>query len=303
MAERPESPLILKDGASAPLPTHQAGALRIRALPPGTPLPGPARAEGETLFGLEVRLEPRLQLQSVLALRIDRAVDDKGQTLVQPTDAVAGVSSVGTGNEVLFYWDGVSDLPTNLPGGPGILPVRLRLGERRSRQLKELHGTLALRVLTPPEPLVTVDHVLKAAGQMVKGTDGSSLKVMDILCENGGQVKLRVEVTPAPRDLNVDGQPARILLMNRGQRRGPVQTTFLPPVVGAEQLSLLDGRGRALPLAERAPPEVDGTGRTWEFTLVYGAGPGQGEPSRLVYTGRRSVTLEVPFALKDVPLP
>jgi hypothetical protein len=303
VADRKESPLALKDGASPALPTHQAGALRVRALSPDTPLPGQTRVEGEALFGLEVRLEPRLQLQSVLALRIDRAIDEKGQTLSQPTDAVAGVSSIGTGNEILFYWDGTTELPSNLPSGAGLVPVRLRLPERPCRRLKELHATLALRALTPSEPLVTVDSVLRAAGQSFKGDDGSSLKVIEVLCENEGQVKLRVEVAPAPRDLVVDGLPARILLMNRGLRRGPVQTTFIPPVVCAEQLSLLDGRGRPIPLAERVPPELDGTGKAWEFNLVYRAGPGQGGPSRLVYTGRRSVTLEVPFTLKDVPLP
>ena len=78
---------------------------------------------------------------------------------------------------------------------------------------------------------------------------------------------------------------------------------LVPPVVGAEQLSLLDARGRKIPLVDSTSPAVNGTGKAWEFTLVYRSDAGQGEPSRLVYTGRRSATLEVPFTLKDVPLP
>ena len=40
-----------------------------------------------------------------------------------------------------------------------------------------------------------------------------------------------------------------------------------------------------------------------EFTVAYRPGPGGGKPVRLVYTVSRSVAVEVPFALRNVPLP
>src|SRR5439155_227842 len=163
--------------------------LRLRALPPDAPPTGPARAAGETRFGLEVRLEPRLRLQAVLALRGDRAIDDQGRILTQPAAGIAGAGA--------------------LAGGPGE------------------EGLLALR--------------------------GRGLPV--------------------------------------------------PPPVRAGQLTLLDGRGRKVPPAGSPVPAVGSGGAAWDFTLVYQPTADQGEPARLVYTGRRTVTLEVPFTLEDVPLP
>jgi hypothetical protein len=299
----PENHLVLKDGVPAPLPCDQTGAFRIRALPPDTPLTGQTKVEGETLFGLEVRLEPRLQLQSLLALRIDRAVDDRGQTLTQPTVASGtGEFSGNSGAEILIIWDGMTELPANFLGEGCQVPVRLRLPERPGRRLKELHGTIALRVQTAPEPLVTVDGVLQTVGQAVPGGAGSALKVIEVGREEKGEVKLRVEVTPPPWDLVVGGLPARLILSSRWGWRGN-RGTPAPQPVGVEQLALLDARGRKIPLASSTDPAVGGNGKTWEFTLVYQPGAGQGEPARLVYTGRRSATVEVPFTLKDVPLP
>ena len=44
---------------AAALPTCNAGAVRIRALPPQTQIPGESRGDGETLFALEVTPDPR----------------------------------------------------------------------------------------------------------------------------------------------------------------------------------------------------------------------------------------------------
>jgi hypothetical protein len=301
--EVPESPLVLKEATAGPLPTCLAGAVRVRVLPPNVRPASQPIVEGEALFGLEVRLEPRLQLQGVHALRIDRAVDDEGQTLKQPATALAGTGAVagGAGSEVLIIWDGLTPLPPEFPVGAGLAPVRLRLGERHARHLRELRGTLCLRVQPAPEQLVTVDPILQAAGRTVQGGDGSALKVSEVRREDDGRVKLAVEVMPAPRDVMLGGVPARILLTTRGARGA--QGIPVPPPVGIEQLALLDEQGRKVPLEGSTGPTVNGSGKAWEFSLVFRLGPEAGEPSRLVYTGRRSIALEVPFTLKDVPLP
>jgi hypothetical protein len=284
------------------LPAFHRGALRLRALPPDAPSGGGTRPGNESHVSLEVRLEPRLRLQAVLAVRIDRAVDEWGQTLTQPAAAVAGVGALagGPNDEFFLTWDGESALPADLPGEVGPVPVRLRTAERPSRRLKELEGALALRVLAPEEPLLTLDGV-REAGKSGKGRDGSALKVVEFHREAGGAVRLRVEVVPAGRDLFFAGAPARIILTAGGRWRG--RGLPVPPPVAAGQLLLLDEHGRKIPLAGSPVPTVGGGGTAWDFTLEYQPGPEQGEPSRLVYTGRRSVTLEVPFLLEDVPLP
>jgi hypothetical protein len=73
--------------------------------------------------------------------------------------------------------------------------------------------------------------------------------------------------------------------------------------VAAWQLALLDASGRKLSLADTSSPTISADGKSWELTLLYRPSATQGAPARLLYTGRRCTTVEVPFTLKDVPLP
>jgi hypothetical protein len=70
-------------------------------------------------------------------------------------------------------------------------------------------------------------------------------------------------------------------------------------------LELLDARGQPLqrlnPEAQQRQVPANAGPQTVEVT--YQARAGQAEPARLVWYGRRNVLLEVPFTLKDVPLP
>lgn len=300
---RQANQLILKDGTALPLPTYLAGALRIRALPPDPRSGGPTSAEREPLMGLEIRLEPRLQLQSVLAVRIDRVVDERGQSLTLPANIVAeaGALTAGSGPQVLLTWDGVSELPTSFPGSTGCVSFRTRLPDRTSRRLKELHGSVALLVQTAAEPLVTVDRILQAAGQAVRGADGTSLRLLEVRRTEEGPLTLRIELTPPPWDLFVGGLPARVFLVEGGWWRG--RGMQMPQPVHADQLVLLDTHDQKVSRISTGGPTANGSGTAWELTLVYQPGPDQGEPARLVYSGRRSPTLEVPFTLRDVPLP
>jgi len=68
--------------------------------------------------------------------------------------------------------------------------------------------------------------------------------------------------------------------------------------------SLLDAKGRAYQLTQvpsRSLRVVNGR-FTQDMTLVFRANAGQGEPASLVVNGQRSVTVSVPFRLRDVPL-
>lgn len=296
----PDNRIILKEGEPRPLPTYQADAVRVQALPPATPLLSPAKAGGETLLALEVRIEPRFRLQSVLALRIDKAIDDRDQVLTQPPDAVAapGSSSGGGDDEVLIFWDGVTELPSTAPGDARRVPVRLRPASKPGARLKELRGTLALQVKTPPETLLTVDQLLRSAGRGVTGRDGSAVKVTDIRREDG-KLRLQVEVAVPSSDPVLGGVPARIVLSTRGLWSGWAE----PPGRGAQGLSLFDAAGRMLPVEVREGRGAAGAGSAREYVLTCPVGPNQEEPERLVLAVPRSVTVEVPFVLRDIPLP
>ncbi len=48
-----------------------------------------------------------------------------------------------------------------------------------------------------------------------------------------------------------------------------------------------------------------GGGQMFVITYTFLCQPGkdQGQPAKLVYSGRKRVTIDIPFTLKDVPLP
>jgi hypothetical protein len=201
--------------------------------------------------------------------------------------------------EVLVLWDGAGKFPANPFGDARHVPVRFRLADGPSRRLQELSGTIAARVRTPPEPLAVVGDILDAAGKTVRAADGSSLQVIEAKRTEEGPYQVRVALTSPPPELVRAGVPARLLVLSRGGwRRGLAAGS-----PEGSDFTLLDARGRPLPLAGG---EVRGSlnkGIRHDMTLLYQPPPDQAPPARLLYVGRRIVTVEVPFTLKDVPLP
>jgi hypothetical protein len=88
--------------------------------------------------------------------------------------------------------------------------------------------------------------------------------------------------------------------------RGGGAPAFVGPMNG---LSVQDDKGNALPM-QMAPQQVrviQGGGGANAFIITYTficePGKDQGDPAKVVYLGRKRVTVDVPFVLKDVPLP
>src|SRR5262245_2252650 len=294
-----EEPLLLADGTPVALPTHDAGALRLVALPPDTVLTVPEKEEGEVVLGLEASVEPRLRWQKAVGLRIDRAVDDQGQGLKARGGAV-GKPPSARGNAAMF----VNGVPVYADDESAEKPVRqaavlLRPGDRPAKMLKELSGTLVVLVQVPPQELAAVDNVLRAAGKPVAGAGGSSLKVLEIAREDDGEVRLRLLVDSPPRGLDdKSALPSNLVMMVNGRTVGAGNDEPL----SALNFALLDDRGRPFQ-AVKAVNTGKRSGTARELELSYQPEGGAGPPARFVYTGRRSVLLDVPFTLKDVPLP
>jgi hypothetical protein len=294
---RPVGPLVLEDGKAPTLPTCQVGALRLRALPPQATSADPARGDAEVGLTLEIKVEPSLGWEGLVAVRIERAVDDRGQ-LLRSTGASEGGNPLTEGaEEVIMVWDGHAPPPT--AGAPRPVPLRLRLAEHPSRRLAELRGTLAARVRTPPEPLVTVKDVLKATDKTFEAADGTVLRVTEAKLESDGLYKVQVSVTPPPPTTDVDalGLGVRFVRINRNLP-GKVSVSSKE---GNCPLTLYDARGRPFRLTT-GDFLADGNSQQKSFTLIFQPTEGQGEPARLVYTERRTTLIEVPFVLKNVPL-
>jgi hypothetical protein len=293
-----EKPVVfpLGDGKPTGLPTHYAGSLRVRATPPETSVPGQSKGEGEALFVLEVTAESRLRWQKAAGLRIDKAIDDQGRALAPlPVSFKQAPANPGRGSIV------VNGVPLEAPPDDGpaarLVPVKLRQPLKPATRLKELSGVIVAQVRAAPQALVTVDDVLKAAGRTVQGVHGGSVRVLEGRQEDG-RVMLRLQVEPATRALSDPPVlPIRGRVIINGRELGADDD-----LLSALNFALLDDKGKPFRTA-KAMHTGRRVGAAQEYELTYEPEPGQGRPAKFVYTDRRTVSLEVPFTLKDVPLP
>lgn len=284
--------LILVDGKTQ-RPTFNAGALRIQAMPK-LPLVGPPAPTGLLTIGVDV--EPRFNFSRLVSVRIEQAVDQFGQKLQPPAMFVGDVPrQPQMWDEMVVVWDGpdYNRQPTNPRQGD----VKLVRGDRPAWSLKELRGTLSAEVETPATPLLTVADILKTGGQTFQGPDGAAVRVLEAVPDTD-QYRLKIEVKlppPPPVPHNPWGGVVQVV-----PEGGSVNLNS----TDAEQngLALYDEQGQPYILATGSYTHTGKPGAPRTYTLFYQPRKEQGPPSKFVLSGRRTVVLEVPFVLKDVPL-
>jgi len=311
--------IVLMEGKMPTLPTFQSTALRVRLLPNTVAVTAPPVANGEKTIPLEVTPEPGLSWLGMVSVRIDRAVDDQGQPLTQPALFLSqgndfalnpyAQNVVWNVNGAVYY----GGYPQTAPTNPNHAPIRLKMGEMPAKMIKQLEGTVTCQVQSPVEALITVDNVLKAAGTSTDGVDGGSIKVVEVNREKNGQVRLKVVVQPPSQEIFDPSLGAglgvrqiqirrAVMQMKMGGAMGPTN------VASPGTLELRDEKGVPFQLTanqvQQQQAQVFGGGfGVMEQELVFQPNAGQGAPAKLVFVGRRTVTAEVPFSLKDVPLP
>jgi hypothetical protein len=247
--------LTLVDGKPQDLPTHNAGALRIQAVPNQVNFGG--GADAPLTIMLQVAAEPKVQLQYIVSTKIDKAVDDNGQKLTQfmPGEGQGGFQ----GGPVRIQGGGGAVIINRAPGGAAIAPVvppggggfggggvgfgggfggwvqgtqqtyiQLKKGEKASKTIKELSGTLTVSVLDTPRDLIVVDNIVKAGGKTVKGKDGGHIKVVDVTKTDDGQYKLQVEMQAPQNMVPVNGGGIGIGF-GGGFQGGGIQILPAPP--------------------------------------------------------------------------
>jgi hypothetical protein len=306
-----QSGIVLLDGAGPSLPTFRTGAFRVRVpSAAAAPIAGlAALGADEVVVPLQMSAEPRLRWQGAVDVRIDSAVDDRGQQLA----AVAAVPVTPAENGEMMFINGVIVPVQTQRGGP--VGVRIRRGEKPATRLTALAGTIAGQVRIT-EKVVSLDEPLKP-GQSGHGIGGVTLKVTTVSRSANGDVMIGVEAT-LPPDVLLTTQ-AGMPNVAMGQFAGGGGVVFRGGVGPSGQLpalpsgtteniglSLEDAKGRRFTVVRGNALEsqrfgVDGG--SYQFTTVFKPAEKDQEPVRLAFAASRPATIEIPFALKDVPLP
>jgi hypothetical protein len=281
-------PLTVTEGKPEKLPTAYVGAVRVRLVSPRNPLVGFGKDDGETLFGLEVMAEPKLQWRGVGGLRILRAVDDNGLTLVQP-NLFVGEQSVQENLLINVMWFDATGMQNNGAGQDAHrVPVRLRLRGKPSHRLAELRGLLSVRVQSPPQALITVPNVLKANGTY-KGPDTRVVKITGVKRESNGTLtfEMHEEQTVATGNGMFGG--------GWGWSSSGGNTTGW---------TIQDAKGKKLSVnGNNQRTSFNGMTITQDTSFSCQLSKSFVEPIKLVYTGTQTLTADVPFTLHDVALP
>jgi hypothetical protein len=306
---RPETPLVFLEGKHQALPTYYGGAVRVRVLPRATPTANAPQSgspvndnEGGRPLTIEVSPEPKMGWQNVLSVRIEKVLDEQGNELKVPLPYL-GEPSDYVGDQV-WAMGGMKDMSWDIAGQNSNrsiqVPIRLH-ASKDVKRLKEVHGFVAAEVLTPMQPLITVEDILKASDKTVPGKDGGSLKVSEVKRDDKGQVTLQVVVEkPAAPQAEVMADQMRV----RWGGGMPVQAQPNDVNTVGKTLSLVDEKGQAFKLVAVENKVLDSeTGGTVEYRLTFQPPAGAPKPAKLVYSGQRQTTIDVPFVLKDVPLP
>lgn len=291
--------IYLTDGKPVAYPTAFIGSLRIRALP----VPDNQKLASEPGFIFEVSPEPGLSWQNLVDVRIERAVDEHGQQLQQPVSLAGGISPMDKvawqANIVILNEVDVPGFEDNL--GRQML-VRLRGAKEPSGTLKEVFGMFAARVQTPVESILTIDDVLNAGGQTYTLDDGTSLKVVGVQEVKRGTT--RQYVVRAECQTQGGNVLPRFVRINRGAGQVAIVQVQDTPKPSDLSLALLDVQGKPYQLVRQS---IDGFNMnfnvcTQSVNVTFQARADQGPPGKLVMNGRRIVSIEVPFTLRDVPV-
>lgn len=295
--------VVLVDGTTRKQPVDYAGAVRIRALADVSNLPVP-RSEKEILLGLQVTPEPRLTLQGILGVTVEKAIDDQGQNLTQVMDAADG----NGGNNIIIAGGGAVIIRNGRVGryyGGAVgnqLAVRLQKGDRQTKVIKELKGSVTAQVRTAPQEMMVVENLLEAKGK--KATcDGGSLEILKVTKNADGSISLDVKVeTPTgvqpinPGTVN-GGVAAPAVMLPIGGARRPAYAG------GYNGLTVTDAKGNRLPMAVTRNAGVRVGNQAAEYTFQIVPQENHGPPEKLTYTGSSVLSVDIPFTLKDVQTP
>lgn len=294
----------LIDGPAA-APADLRRAFRVRAVPAADRKPERPPGSDEVTLFLDIDPAPGLVVREVIGVEVRKAVAADGRALAAaypPDEAVAALGFPGRviGNRVVIV-NGDLVMDDGVPANEHH-SVTLKTGGKPVRELAELHGVVVARVLTPAEPVLTVPHVARrGTREVVAG--GTVVQIKDVSAPIGDRVVIQVVLTTrgdATEDVlnlpvRVKGQVRQFIRINRDRRAA----------AGAPDLRLVNPAGDRVPglSLQTTATMFDGTTTTRNLSLIFDK-PAKGlEDLCLVLMARRPVLVEMPFVLKDVPLP
>jgi hypothetical protein len=294
----------LADGPPV-LPADLAHALRVRALPVNHTGNQYDETRGEVTFQLDVDSAPGVPLREVIGIEVRKVTADDGRELAA-AHPVPPIAAFGWEEQMLVRQIAIAsgDLEITDSTGGSARAVTLKTGGLRPKKLAELRGVVVARVVAPPEPLVTLGQLLSKEGREASG-EGMTVQVQGLKSDKDGRttVQLRLVTRTDLADdvlnlpIQLKGQVRQFIRINRGGLRA--DPGKLP------DFKVLDRAGQPLKglSAQVTGMTFDGTTMAQDVRMSFDKPAAGLDDLSLVLLGKRTVAVEMPFVLKDVPLP
>jgi hypothetical protein len=306
------TPIVLIDGKHTRLPGDRATAVRVVALPPSFPGHRVTLGSGDTTLCFDITPAPGLNWVDVNTVKITKLIDEHGRFggagSVKPSFVDASDSEVvafgGKGGVVFVpaggrggQFDprtGAPIYPDTIPN-PRVVAVPLKIGTPTARVIKRMEGMVLGEITLANQTLVTVADPTKNTGVAHDGAGQLRMTVVGITDIKGGGTAVQVLLEyPSPWSVSA----------RRGFNPGgiwpesPARGNQMPVVHSFDS----NGKPITATFGENyTDSSDDGLTMIQHMTLNYRKD--SGTPAKLTVVGPRTVVVEVPFVMENVPLP
>ncbi|HEY2785495.1 MAG TPA: hypothetical protein VGJ05_11030 [Fimbriiglobus sp.] len=299
-----EVAVTLADGKYRPNPGSRSTAVRVLALPARFPGSRVVRGAGQVVISLDVTPLPSVNWLDALSIHVYKAEDETGRPVMtsqRPDGSSCFDPYSNAWGGGMVFWDGgynSSTRPTTVYN-PRVVPVVLKTDDRGSKELRVLEGGVLGDATIKDAPLIVIDNLANAVNTTYAGSLGTQLTVSHFEKEKDGKTKLMLRVERIPQ--------STFLALRRGRVNpniwgwgGSIESSggngFL------KQMKFYDSTGKQLksPTVGGGSSMFDGTKQTEDCNFTFAVGT---NPVKMVMTGTKLVTVEIPFRLEHVKLP
>ena len=300
---RPQSANTIRLIACQSIPAAATNTIvRVKALPNDFPNNHPTNGSNEINLTLDVTPASSLDWRGLVGIDIRRALDDRGRVVAQSYISGSSVAIEPTHWKInrnvinkkrfpvarpvqLNGWEvDPYVLEDQIPRNPRHYWVTLLGHDSPSKMLIEVEGVITGRVLSPRVPVLTIDDLLTVDTKVPIRNGGYAVRISGRRIDQNGYPQLTLDLISPPQD-QVEAIPA-----NGGVEPG---------------LDFLDSAGEKVGIRQfnKSDRSIEGQYNRTHYYLVFAPLSKKGGGIvKLAVTERRSVMVEVPFALKNVPL-
>lgn len=304
------APILLIDGIGERLANQTTGPVRVQSLSARFPGNRITRGAGRVQICLDLAPLPSLNWQGASNVRITRAIDEDGRPLFadlileqeyHPNNygnwVGGGMAFMAVGGQVVQMFDGDNSgntTPLTVAPNPRLHSLSLRTEDRSIRTLKRLEGVVSGDIHVPNVPVITIDQMANAVGKSSDGPYSSKLSVTEykLLKDGSTTVNIRGEVLQQ-----------WVLQQQMGGRPIPPEAMNIGNLINTLKFS--DAQGKVLPAPQQTGTNYAGDGwrQTIDITLKFPKSSTASVPTKVIQTGTKVVSVDVPFQLENVKLP